>query len=501
MLFRSGATSTRLIAGFPYYGFDWPVTSNVRMATTTGSATSRFYSAIKSVLDTLNPVNKFSSDSIFNVPWYRYSSGSQWRQVWYDDSLSLSKKYDSVKSIGIAGSGIWALGYDGTNTELWGALRTAYASTPNVLHTSLANFEFSVGTFDRQPTFSGSTTGISTLSKSERNVGFANNGAGSLEIILDDDAASTSDWRVRLLSGTGTPANNQSLNSGGYIGFWMKTPSAPSGAQIALTIDDGAGGTELSSRLNVINNGAWNLYQWHLAGTGWTNFSLGNGLIDGPTVTLDAIMIYSANNSPDWTLYIDDVSYYGQAPLPVELKSFDAIVFRNEVHLNWKTATEINNFGFEVERKEPEENAWNKIAFVNGYGNSNVQRSYSFVDAKVTSGKYLYRLKQIDTDGQFDYSEIIEVDISMPIEFSLSQNYPNPFNPSTNIRFEIPHSAFVNLSIYNFVGEKVATLVDEFLIEGTYSKIFDAAHLPTGVYLSILRAGEIRLTKKMLLIK
>ena len=129
---------------------------------------------------------------------------------------------------------------------------------------------------------------------------------------------------------------------------------------------------------------------------------------------------------------------FGSNPsaLPVELSSFSAAVIGQNVKINWTTETEVNNYGFEVERcaLSAECQAWENIGFVNGSGNSNSPKNYSFNDKDVRGGKYSYRLKQIDNDGQFEYSNIIEVDINLPLEFSLNQNYPNPFNPSTKIR-------------------------------------------------------------------
>lgn len=316
----AGATQQRLVAGFPYYGYDWPVVSEVRMASTTGTGTARTFAYIQPVIDTMNSANKFF-DTQYNVPWYRYQSSGNWRQTWYDDSLSLAKKYDSVLVKNIAGTGMWALGYDVGYNKLWGALKTKFASLPSPLFVNLDDFENGVGRFDKSPTFSGSTSGISTSSTSAQTKYHANNGWASLQIVLKDDPSSSNNWTVRLLSGMGNPANNITLSFNGLIGFWMKTSTAPSGAQTAVTIDDGAGGTELSPKLNVINDGNWNYYQFDFQSAGWTNFASGNGVINGPTVTLDAIMFYAPNNSPDWTIFVDDVSYYQKPNNPI---SFNA---------------------------------------------------------------------------------------------------------------------------------------------------------------------------------
>ncbi|MBP9083870.1 MAG: T9SS type A sorting domain-containing protein [Bacteroidia bacterium] len=499
---NAGAGSSRLILGSPYYGIDWPVTNSDRMSATTGTGSSIFYSSAKTKLASIPETDKFY-DATYRVPWYRYQDGSQWRQVWYEDDISLKEKYDLINSQMLAGPGIWALGYDGTNTELWEALKNKFASSPDPTHTSLEDFEGSVGGFDRQPTFSGSTVGISATSSSDWSANFANNGYGSLNVSLIDEPSSSSNWTVRLLSGTGVPANNITLNSTGYIGLWIKTINAPTSAQIAVTIDDGAGGTELSSKQNITNDGEWHLYQWDFSGSGWINFSGGNGVINGPTVTLDAIMLYAPNASPEWVLYIDDVSYDPAGPLPVELTTFTASVIGSRVKLSWQTATEINNYGFEVERcaLSAERQAWENIGFISGNGNSNSQKSYSFMDENISVGKYSYRLKQIDNDGTFEFSSTIEVDLGIPKDFQLSQNYPNPFNPMTKIQYTLPVDAQVTLQIYSITGELMESLVSEYQTSGSYTIDFDGSNFASGTYLYRLVANDFVQARKMTLVK
>lgn len=335
-----GATAQRLVSGFPYYGYDWPVVSDARMAATTGTGTARTYAYIQPVIDTMNASNKFF-DSQYNVPWYRYQSSGNWRQTWFDDSLSLAKKYDSIKVRNIIGTGIWALGYDVGYNKLWGALKTKFASVPSSQYVSLDDFENGVGHFVNSPTYSGSTVGISTSSTAAQTKYHANNGWASLQVVLKDDAASSSNWTVRLLSGSGNPLNNTTLNSNGLVGFWMKTSTASPSAQVALTIDDAAGGTELSPKLNVNNDGNWNYYEWDFQSSGWTSFAGGNGVINGPTVTLDAIMFYAPNASPDWTIYIDDVSYYQKPDNPVSFAAVTKSLTR--VDLNFTPNASSNN--------------------------------------------------------------------------------------------------------------------------------------------------------------
>lgn len=200
-------------------------------------------------------------------------------------------------------------------------------------------------------------------------------------------------------------------------------------------------------------------------------------------------------------------------PLPVELVSFNATAEDNIVELKWKTATEVNNYGFEVERKfgndqSPVSN-FTKIGFVAGNGNSNSPKEYSYEDKSPIGGnKFKYRLKQIDNDGKFEYSDIIEITV-LPDKFELSQNYPNPFNPLTKIRLAIPNvlvsgtkqSTNVTLKVYDILGNEVATLVDEEKYAGVYEVSFDASQLSSGIYFYTLQAGSFIETKKMIVLK
>ncbi len=186
-------------------------------------------------------------------------------------------------------------------------------------------------------------------------------------------------------------------------------------------------------------------------------------------------------------------------PLPVELTSFEANVINKDVTLTWETATELNNYGFEIERKKGNED-WIKIDFVPGSGNSNIIKNYVYVDKNLTFGKYLYRLKQIDNDGEFEYSNQVESEI-INLSFNISQNYPNPFNPNTTISFSLPAKELVTLKIYDGLGKEITTLVNEELNTGTYEKVWDASLYGSGVYFYRFTAGGYSKTCKMLLVK
>jgi len=183
--------------------------------------------------------------------------------------------------------------------------------------------------------------------------------------------------------------------------------------------------------------------------------------------------------------------------IPVELISFSANVIGSDVDLKWQTASEMNNRGFEVQRKSSGQ--FESIAFVEGKGTTTETQTYLFRDKNVPSGTYTYRLKQVDFDGSLSYSD--EVEIEQPAVFHLTQNYPNPFNPSTSIQYSVPTDGNVSLRIYDILGNEVGILVDEFKQAGTFDVTFDGSNLSSGVYYYRLTAGENATTKKLMLTK
>jgi len=208
--------------------------------------------------------------------------------------------------------------------------------------------------------------------------------------------------------------------------------------------------------------------------------------------------------------YVDDIAIMVYGTIPVELTSFTANVVGGKTKLEWQTASELNNSGFEVERcaLSAERQAWEKIGFVNGNGTTTEINNYSFVDGELLTQKTYYRLKQIDFDGTFSYSDEVEVGVNAPNKFSLEQNYPNPFNPVTTIRYSIPsvtlsgvEGSRVQLKIYDVLGNEVATLVDEEKPVGSYEVEFSASNLSSGVYFYTLKVNGVSISKRMILIK
>ena len=197
--------------------------------------------------------------------------------------------------------------------------------------------------------------------------------------------------------------------------------------------------------------------------------------------------------------YGNEATAYVPENVPVELVSFNSNVSGNEVILNWITATEINNAGFEVQRKTT--GGYESIGFVEGKGTTTEVQNYLFRDNDLLSGSYTYRLKQIDYDGSFAYSDEVEIDIDQPSVFHLGQNYPNPFNPSTTIKYSIPADGIVTMKVYDILGKEVCTLVNEYQQAGTFDVVFEGSNLASGVYYYQLKTSDMTATKKLMLTK
>ncbi|NNJ52265.1 MAG: T9SS type A sorting domain-containing protein, partial [Ignavibacteriaceae bacterium] len=216
---------------------------------------------------------------------------------------------------------------------------------------------------------------------------------------------------------------------------------------------------------------------------------------------------------PPWKLAVDSLGYvYAgtgvpqmlyitvQSTIPVELISFSAIQIDNNIHLNWQTATELNNHGFEIERKT-ENSDWRTIGFKEGNGTTTEEQDYSFIDKNLLNGKHQYRLKQIDFDGTFEFSKTIEVEVLVIYNFMLNQNYPNPFNPVTTIRYELAEESIVTLTVYDVLGNEIEMLVNKEKPTGNYEVEFTGTGLPSGIFFYRLQTDSFVEMKKMILIK
>ena len=204
-----------------------------------------------------------------------------------------------------------------------------------------------------------------------------------------------------------------------------------------------------------------------------------------------------------WRATVDTMLQYFFPAIatPVELAFFSGYFDGEDVNLYWHTATEVNNLGFEIERSADGYN-FQKVGFVPGEGTTTLSQYYFYLDSLIIAGIIYYRIKQIDYDGKFEYSNIVTVLTNGPHnQFILNQNYPNPFNPNTKISFQIPEASEVKISVYNLLGEEVKTLCNDFKEAGSYEIDFDASYLSSDIYYYKIFTPKFSTTKKMILLK
>lgn len=221
----------------------------------------------------------------------------------------------------------------------------------------------------------------------------------------------------------------------------------------------------------------------------------------------DWVPVYSvpppATQNQDVGLLNSGVSYYQiivtDDAVPVEMTSFTFNLSGNNVVLNWRTATETNNSGFEVQRKTS--GTWQTIGFIKGSGTTSQPQAYSYTDANLSAGTYTYRLNQVDFNGSSHPSSELVIVINKAADYSLEQNYPNPFNPATQIGYSVSERGNVSLVVYDLLGREVASLVNEVKEPGSYKVNFNASNLPSGVYTYRIQSGNFVQTKKMMLMK
>ncbi len=300
----------------------------------------------------------------------------------------------------------------------------------------------------------------------------------------------------------------------------------PVPAPMVVTISQYLGNAELYENRLV---GFMNVYKtsgtWPTAGSGGTIY-LSDGGSDSLKVYIDSDTDIDGNPEPAWprdiigigsqyttstppnngyevTPRYYDTDFLPPGSLPVELTSFTANANLNTVSLNWNTASEINNHGFEIQRSAG--NGYITVGFVQGHGTSTLQHSYSYIDQNLVPGHYTYRLKQMDFQGSYSFSSEASVEV-FPATYSLDQNFPNPFNPSTMINFNLKVDSKVSLKIFNILGQQVRQLLTGALPAGIHQVNFDASRLNSGVYFYRLEASGIdgstfSAVKKMLFTK
>lgn len=400
------------------------------------------------------------------------NSGGTWNTVASGVATSITalKFLDSLTGYYGSTGGVLKKTTDGGSS--WSALTTGFSTTINTIAfpSALVGYLGSTGGAIRKTTNGGTswtalTSGVSTSITSiyflDESNGYAVGASGTILKTTDGGAS----W-TKQTSGT-----TQGLN---FVRFGDVSAGLAVGNSGTILVTTSGGSTWTAQTSGTTQN----LRATVLAGVNNTFVCGGNGTI----------------------LYNNDQT------LPVELTSFTATADQSTITLKWRTATEINCYGFAIERhvQSPDFSAspsWDAIGFVPGNGNSNTPRYYSFVDKRMQGGQYTYRLKKIDLDGSYEYSPAINASLAMKPGVFAVANYPNPFNPETNFQYSIPVASVVNLSLFNMLGQHVATVVNEYKEAGTYQVSFDGSKFSSGMYLYTLQAGKNTITKKMLLLK
>ncbi len=276
----------------------------------------------------------------------------------------------------------------------------------------------------------------------------------------------------------GTAGHNIRIIFNYYFDYWSNYPTL----RVAYTTDDGANYTNI----------------WEKSFSGNYGPAVDTILMTGENNLRLALYYGGDSNDLDFW-YVDDFTVEDLGIVPVELTSFNATANINNVILNWSTATETNNKGFEIQRKNNSE--FEKVGFINGKGTTSKTNSYTYTDNNLSNGKYIYRLKQIDFDGSFNYSKEVEVNVLNPVKYSLEQNFPNPFNPTTNITYQVAEAGNVSIKVYDLVGNEVAVLLNDFKNPGNYSLTFNASNMASGVYFYTMKTNNFLMTKKLILLK
>jgi len=211
----------------------------------------------------------------------------------------------------------------------------------------------------------------------------------------------------------------------------------------------------------------------------------------------------SRSSNPDnlmgWGI-INTLAAIELIPVPVEITLFSGNYVNDAVHLEWTTATETNNYGFEVQKRY-DNSSYEKIGFVPGNGTTTNGMQYSFEDNDLLAGRIYYRLKQLDFNGDFEYSNEIMVDVLNLTDYQLFQNYPNPFNPSTSIKYSVPAQSKIKISLYDIIGNEVSTLFEGIQQSGVYNIDLTADNLPSGVYFVSMTAENFSKAIKITLMK
>ncbi len=340
---------------------------------------------------------------------------------------------------------------------------------------------------------------------------------GTVHYLSEPDKFTIQFTNWQKYSGTGSLTFQVVLRSNDRILFYYNNMNATlTSATVGIENASGSDGLQVAyNAAYVANNLAVQLAadpEWlsvnNYSGTIYAGNSVNIGLMintDGLEMGEYSMDVEISTNDPAHQTIVVPISMTVQSEVPVELLSFNAEMVDDNVVLNWATATETNNSGFQIEKRQKSDvkgqTEFNNVGFVSGKGTTTEKSVYSFSDKNEKPGTYVYRLKQIDLDGTYSYSNEVEIEVTGPKDFALYQNYPNPFNPSTTIKFALPVKTNLSLNIYNTLGEKVAEIFKGEMEEGYHEMMFNASGLSSGIYYYTITADNFSETKKMILVK
>lgn len=463
------------------------------------------------------------------------SNSGNWQRVISDNAYFLFGYY-AGENYNYYGNGAWVGGGSHTTASIGSFEVKTTAATTTADHSYLNGVEYTQTNITRSAHNAPLIIGASW--ESSANAQFLDGDIAELIIfnkVLSDverraiESKLTLKYKIGAKStvsnpsiGSGETGNYVLGNTGATVNF--TTGSETSGTLNAIVSDNPATTGDLPITVSGINSQKY----WSITNTGLTNITYSITL-DLSDVTWtgnfrDIRILKRENPDSAWkdvelTPFNATVSYdepyitiagltsfseFGigefSGVLPVELSSFTASVSNNRVQLNWATTTETNNYGFEIE-KSVSGSDWTKVGFVAGKGTTTEKQSYSFTVSGLSSvSKLKFRLKQIDADGRFEYSNILSVS-EIPHTLELSQNYPNPFNPTTNFAFTVPSKGLVRIAIYDVMGREIRSLMNKEMESGSYSVILDAKDLASGIYFCKLAFNGQVVTKKLTLLK
>lgn len=221
----------------------------------------------------------------------------------------------------------------------------------------------------------------------------------------------------------------------------------------------------------------------------------------GTPIASSETNVCSCTPGPNQSVQWSTQSCIPGAVLPVELTSFSAVIVANGVRLEWSTASETNNSGFQVEQIEVDDSA-TEIGFVNGHGNTTLPQSYSYLVEGLLPGRHVFRLKQIDFDGAFEYSDLVEAVVEVPGEYLIEPAYPNPFNPTTALHFAVARDQEVQVALFDASGRQISVLFAGTARANETQRIdIDAGDLPSGSYVVRIAGADFAESETITLIK